>query len=234
MLKNSCHIVFLLVAFATNLIVAQGKINHVQYSVFLNESIENNETRYQSLISNVKQKLLETSFSLDSSDSLVVFNRTPNSLSDEDNAVILDICFMFGSQHFKKKGDEIIYSSNEKFQKVRDKLTAMKIQTDWVISDEIKFINNIKCFKATAKLSRINDDGSKQETHDLTAWFAPEINFFSGPKCLDGLPGLILELKTPLVIFSATDLRFLNDQNVVFPNKEIISEDEMYDSIYQN
>ncbi|MFA5620610.1 MAG: GLPGLI family protein [Weeksellaceae bacterium] len=60
---------------------------------------------------------------------------------------------------------------------------------DWSISKETKTILGFETRKATAVL----DDkyGTK-----ITAWYAPKLNFKTGPEDFWGLPGLILELES--------------------------------------
>ncbi|MEM0542267.1 GLPGLI family protein [Flavobacterium sp. j3] len=63
----------------------------------------------------------------------------------------------------------------------------------WKISDEVKFINNYKCFKATSQRVRYKKD--RAYTFPVTAWFCPEIPLPFGPMDCAGLPGLIFELE---------------------------------------
>lgn len=60
---------------------------------------------------------------------------------------------------------------------------------DWEISKESKNILGFETRKATVTL----DDKHKTK---ITAWYAPRLNFKTGPEKFWGLPGLILELNS--------------------------------------
>lgn len=64
-------------------------------------------------------------------------------------------------------------------------------EIDWKISRESKTILGIHVQKAEGKL----DDKNKTQ---VTAWYAPKLNFKNGPAEFGGLPGLILELETEI------------------------------------
>jgi GLPGLI family protein len=63
---------------------------------------------------------------------------------------------------------------------------------NWKIKDETKMIGNYKCNKAISYIE-VNQQGTKLEK-ELVVWFTPEIPVPFGPKGIDGLPGLMLEV----------------------------------------
>lgn len=81
----------------------------------------------------------------------------------------------------------------------------------WKITQEIKKIGNYSCFKAI-------DINSKNKKQKPVAWFTLDIPIGYGPKNFNGLPGLILELKTSAVTFKAAKIE-LNSKEKVIVNK---------------
>ena len=61
----------------------------------------------------------------------------------------------------------------------------------WKITKERKNIAGFDLLKATATM---NDKNKTQ----VTAWYAPKLNFKNGPDQFWGLPGLILEVETEI------------------------------------
>ncbi len=77
----------------------------------------------------------------------------------------------------------------------------------WEITQESKKIGSYTCFKAIKK-DTLN---SKRKT---VAWFTPQIPVSFGPKEFNGLPGLILELKHPIISYRATKIK-LNPKRLI-------------------
>jgi len=65
---------------------------------------------------------------------------------------------------------------------IRDSLNLI----EWKIEKETKEVQGIQTRKATASL----------KNNEITAWYAPKLNFKTGPDKYWGLPGLILEIET--------------------------------------
>lgn len=68
-----------------------------------------------------------------------------------------------------------------------DKYLVLQEDFDWQLEEETKEIAGFVCKKATTTI-QWNPDS----TTEVTAWYAPQINFNYGPKGFYGLPGLIL------------------------------------------
>jgi GLPGLI family protein len=82
---------------------------------------------------------------------------------------------------------------------------------NWQLSNEIKLIDNYKCYKATLKIDK-NVSGTKNDLN-ITAWYSPEIPIAFGPNGFSGLPGLILELDYKNVKFSARSITLNSNTN---------------------
>ena len=81
-------------------------------------------------------------------------------------------------------------------------LIEYQILSDWKISNETKYINGYKSFKA------INLNPINTENNIVEVWFTPNINTFFGPKGYGGLPGLIVEIKMKLVTLQLKKIIF--------------------------
>src|SRR5690554_381895 len=93
----------------------------------------------------------------------------------------------------------------------------------WELSTETKQIGNYTAYKATKTVKAKNivlddekeDDNSSnllsmidKEPKDLvyTAWYTPQIPIANGPEKFGGLPGLILELHTPNMVYLCSEV----------------------------
>jgi len=88
---------------------------------------------------------------------------------------------------------------------------------NWKITDEKKDILGQECFKAYVIPSESYEDYDKYIP--IYAWFAPNLNYQAGPTAYANLPGLILELETNLLKYTAVDLS-LTKKKVEVINKE--------------
>lgn len=89
---------------------------------------------------------------------------------------------------------------------------------EWEITKEKKNINGYNCV-----LAKTYNKGNK-----LTkAWFTSDISFQYGPYKFYGLPGLIVKLESPIIVFDLLSLKETNEEEVFsIYLKEYISEKE--------
>lgn len=216
-------------------IFCQEEINHVTYSIELKISKDNNQSYYNDLISDLESKLKQITFDLHYNASISKFSMNNNSLSKEDNNVILDIADMLGREYYSKLNCDTVYTKNEKIKTLKDYTSYTLNRTKWMVTNETKIINGYECIKAIATLEKNYGDGEIIKVYDIVAWFCNKIPYPFGPKSYGGLPGIILELEQPLVIFKAESLDYYNDYvNLTIPTKNIISESDMFETIHRN
>ncbi|MHA7942340.1 GLPGLI family protein [Formosa sp. 3Alg 14/1] len=77
----------------------------------------------------------------------------------------------------------------------------------WTITNESKQIGKYKCFKAI-----LNNNNTKFPT---SAWFTPELPVGFGPREYQGLPGVILLLENPHIVFTATKVSINSKENAL-------------------
>jgi GLPGLI family protein len=114
-------------------------------------------------------------------------------------------------------GDKIFYTNFkiEKFIEQDCKLlgTCFLIQnkkTNWILINETQQIDGYECFKAKLKNPDYEDK--------IIAWYTPEIPIPFGPLNYNGLPGLILVLKSKIATYTVEQIKF----NLEDPEIEII------------
>jgi GLPGLI family protein len=97
----------------------------------------------------------------------------------------------------------------------------------WILSKENKMIGNYLCFKANFNYVVRNTKGEFNKK--VTAWYAPKIPFYFGPKGFCNLPGLILELTDDKIIYVADVIKFSKTKENIpkLPKGKLISEDEL-------
>ena len=96
---------------------------------------------------------------------------------DSPNKLITDL----KTKHSKRNNFGRIFKKNKY-------VIVDSLQTNWVLTNETKIVDEYKCYKATMSFSIESRKGM------ITAWYCPEIPFSFGPKGYGGLPGLIIEL----------------------------------------
>lgn len=109
--------------------------------------------------------------------------------------------------------------------KDKEFLVYNSFENNWKLSNETKFIDKFKCYKALQEVEYTTGKGTHTKT--ITAWFCPELPYSFGPKGYFGLPGLILELTDRNTTFIANKIVLSKDINVEFSKEgKLISHDE--------
>jgi GLPGLI family protein len=120
--------------------------------------------------------------------------------------------FIFQSDTYYRDIANNIYV--KKFKKLGRIYIAPLIneKNDWEISNKSKNILGFKCRFATLQLPNNNE---------VIAWFTPQIPLAFSPIKINGLPGAILEVTTPLKHIYAKDIEFKGDVEVKKPTEGI-------------
>lgn len=135
--------------------------------------------------------------------------------SDEDKKIKVSALQIFGG------GNNCNFYSN-----IENKITEVQFQPfgeqlivscnfpEWEITDETKYIDKYKCYKAY-----IFFKGKLNKKDEI--WFTPEIPFQFGPNKYVGLPGLVLEVNMGKIRFIATKitLDMVKEIKIEKPNK---------------
>lgn len=113
-----------------------------------------------------------------------------------------------GNYYFDKKNDAIYIEG-----KIYDKYTLIKSKasnTKWKITNETKNIGGYNCIKAICVKRKTNSIKSKNYT--VEAWFTMDIPVNYGPLEYNGLPGLILEVKSANFTFFVKKIELSNEK----------------------
>lgn len=96
---------------------------------------------------------------------------------------------------------------------------------DWEITDETKEIGNFLAYKAKTTFTTENNFTNELDKFEITAWFCPQIPAPFGPKGIDGLPGLVLEVNLGSSWLYATEVNLSSDfeDSILSPPKKGIS-----------
>jgi GLPGLI family protein len=100
---------------------------------------------------------------------------------------------------------------------------------NWQTTDEIKIIGKYTCFKATIILPNENENTDTI----ITAWYTIEVPVSTGPELFWGLPGLIIELHTPNIVYLCSKIE-LNKKDTItikLPKKGKKVSQETYNKI---
>ena len=84
----------------------------------------------------------------------------------------------------------------------------------WVITNISKIIDGKTCYLATSTNNFILVDKLNEK---VEAWFCPELPYNYGPSFFNGLPGLILELKTPSFGYLVSKIELNKKEVYEFP-----------------
>ena len=153
------------------------------------DSIYHYRVEYEMTLSLNGSATYDANFYFNSSQSIFefkerIFEDTVNVENDKDLniKVNLDKPSLFyiknNLQTKKTLANELGYQKNEMYE-IEEPIPTI----NWNITEEVKKINQIECFKATCNFRGRN----------YTVWFTPDIHTNFGPLKLNGLPGLILE-----------------------------------------
>lgn len=142
-------------------------------------------------------------------------------IPNRDEEIALAFCGCSDDYYVDIDSKTILYNSSEikmTGQKKGEYLIEKPMETNWILSEESKKINEILCYKATQTITYNNS--VKEFTKTVTAWYAPSIPYSFGPNGYGGLPGLILELNDRFVTFGLKSIKFSdNEPKIVFPEK---------------
>lgn len=101
----------------------------------------------------------------------------------------------------------------------------------WEITNEAKQIDGYTCVKAIRDNLGWDSRGNERR-FPIVAWFCPELPFPFGPMKYGGLPGLILELQTHLVLYAAKSITLGNDVDMPpLPDLERMTEKSYYEKL---
>lgn len=204
--------------------------NHSLIQISYSKSLESKlQTNKKDNIKLAKFNYLLTENSSSLSYSLIIDKDSYQSKFEENKTLVVDNL----NQSFRKLAGEIggtrgsfyINSKDSIYintKTLSDRIYNIKMEVKtWKITNETKFIQNFKCFKAIA----LNNSSKKTEI----AWFTPELPSFFGPANYFGLPGTILEIDNGIIVLTATNVeKSISKKENIFNQRkgEIITQKE--------
>lgn len=135
----------------------------------------------------------------------------PNASNYSFNSLLTDLSY--DSFYFFNFKDKVLYEQTF-FKGEEILIKATQQNYEWTITDETKVIEGFTCYKAILKF--------KDRKPSFIAWFAPELPYSTGPIEFVGLPGLILEMRTPFYTYGAKNINYkLPYKNIQLPDLPI-------------
>lgn len=95
----------------------------------------------------------------------------------------------------------------------------------WQITSETKTINGMTCFKAT-----YTEAYFKYYSPQYVAWFTMDVPISVGPMMQTNLPGMIVRLCTPSLVYNLGSFSYSNDASIVKPTKGTPVSEEQYNA----
>ncbi|WP_298956256.1 GLPGLI family protein [uncultured Nonlabens sp.] len=231
MLKGTPFLV--LVIFLTNVTLSQNL--KVTYSVLINDiedfAPKNSKTEdileFKKYISGLKERTSNIEI-------IVNCNNVREYNISTEIGMSIDESFMF-NMDLKMLGLSTFIQGNSIVSYGFDDNRGFTIEYDynqlfsWEITNEVKNILGYKCTKAVIKYK---DKSLYTNTTPREFWFTNELNFNGGPSLFSGLPGPILQIKTPITTITASQIEshenVLKKEKIDFENTKTYKEAQIY------
>lgn len=230
--------ILIIVLFISKLQIAQTTFSKIIYKKKANIDLSDDRKNVKNpnatfLLKEAFSKMDKYNYVLQYNNEASIFEEEVPMNSQDESSMSTILANMLG-------GAKGVFYTNRKNQKTyhldefEDELYLIVQEkiADWILTQEKRNIGKYICYKATKKDRYIGSSGN-YVAKDIIAWYTLEIPFPFGPLNYNGLPGLILELETPKVIFY-TSLIALNKKKVIKikkPNKGIEITQRKFDSI---
>lgn len=176
------------ILFNSCMILYSQSSKKVEYGVLFNiEEIKDERMKNSFFIKTINEYKENIIFDLIFNDSISNF-KTKEQLNIENKGKINYASYMVidGEYYFNSKSSILIKKLDDLNCLITNKLI-------WTLRTEEKFIDGMKCYKATSEKTVINSKG--KFVFPITAWYAPDLPYSFGPGMFVGLPGLILEVR---------------------------------------
>jgi GLPGLI family protein len=215
----------LLLLFSTNSLSQEGKKIKVEYATsyigeYLSNDAKNKNPSLTGMYEGIESKINTLKFLLLIENSTSEFKSISEMPKDNESIGVKMAINTTGAHtvYFRDfTNKRLIQNLDFNAKKYTAEFDFNKV--NWTLENEEKFIDGYKCYKATYKHKFVN----------VTAWYCPSLPYSTGPIEYGGLPGLILELQRNKLVYLATNinLNYEGKETINFPNKNIISEEEL-------
>ncbi|MBY0486823.1 MAG: GLPGLI family protein [Flavobacteriaceae bacterium] len=225
-MKNKIFTIIYLILITNNL-YCQNFGGKVEYSVNFEDDEKFNKGEFADFFKQAKDNSKYLNFILEFNKKEMNFYSEKVDLDGVNTS--FSVAFSGSSGLYYKKSND-----TKVLHLIDDPLLGKIILTDtteikWAFLNEIKIIQNFKCYKASTTIKFNNGVGDFQR--EVIAWYCPEIPYPYGPKGYS-LPGLILELQDKNVVFGAKKITFYSEEKIINePKGKIISLKEYNDKL---
>ena len=224
-------------------------VSMLSFHIARGQPIQKGSVSYEIMLSNADGKLIEdeikrnprlpmvldqVTFTLMFTDSQAMFSLDENvRLSQSDLKEVEAFFVGVSSDRYFWQDRQAAYHTVKTFPMFNEEYLLVDSfengwHTGWEITNESKEIAGYTCFKAVRDNLGVKRNGIAKR-YPVVAWFCPELPFAFGPMKYGGLPGLILEVQTHLVLFGARSIDLGKDGGVLpKPDLQIVTEEDFY------
>lgn len=218
----------LITVLSFNFLCAQNDSGKIIYKAYLPVKKELDSTKVNPLVYRDMQSMIKNfdkiEFELIYNKKMSKFNMVQNLDFYSEGLKLAKVFYGNSEYYFDKKNTIYI-------KKTQDVNVKLEVNNQWNFTNETKLINGFTCYKATSKYEYVSRSG-KEASRDITAWYCPEIPVNYAPETYNGLPGLVLEINTGLIVYVAKVIELnLNNLTIAFPTKNIVSQSEFTSKI---
>ncbi len=224
------HLFFSLIIIIPVTIHAQISNGVIEYSVEILEIEQEKkiDKKYSNLMSNSRNSSRNITFELLMSDNKFLFHHKNNLVSDNDKFYKMALIFVEGNDKFFIDKKKDIYINQKSLLGELINIESKVPVISWILSDDRKLINGFQCKKAYFLVEKENQN--RRYSEKIIAWYTPEIPIDNGPKCYQGLGGLILELQEGNVVYKVSSINLSTlDQEIKKPESKILMTKEEFD-----
>tara|TARA_B100000378_G_scaffold191274_1_gene155485 strand:+ start:651 stop:1373 length:723 start_codon:yes stop_codon:yes gene_type:complete len=206
-MKLLIKLFFILFLFTSNKIISQESAICI-YKVYPTNDFEKSDSKNQelsnafSMLNKALNIAKDFEYILKYNKDESIFNKKEDMISDVNSSSYYAIATaLVGRGVFYNALDKnIAFHQIESMGK--EFIIELPSQGEWQITKETKTIDGFKVFKAISECSTCANNSIQE------VWFTPEISTEFGPLGLNGLPGLILEVKKKGFILRLDDIQF--------------------------
>lgn len=214
------HILTLLMLFKIFLCISQNT-KKIEYGLLFNlEEINDEKMKNSFLLKTINETKDDIKFELIFNDTISFFKTKEQLNIPNKSKIYLASNMVIEGEYFFNKSSLML------LHRISDISYIVDNKLNWILHNEEKMIDNIKCYKATSEKIVINSKG--KFVYPITAWYAPDLPYSFGPGMFVGLPGLVLEVRDRNFVIFAKKIDLKSNEKI----KEISIEKAIAEDVY--
>lgn len=214
------YISTLLIFFNFYLTVSQNT-KKIEYGLLFNlEEINDEKMKNSFLLKTINETKDDIKFELIFNDTVSFFKTKEQLNIPNKSKIFLASNMVIEGEYFFNRSSLIL------LHRISDVSYIVSNKLNWILHNEEKMIDNIKCYKATSEKTVINSKG--KFVFPIIAWYAPDLPYSFGPGMFVGLPGLVLEVRDRNFVIFAKNIDLKSNEKI----KEISIHKAIAEDVY--